>query len=451
VRPGAPGRLDRKDRRLALLLALIALLVYNANCRDISTGDTYPARFEPLTILRFGTVYMDDLEKVVRMDSAQPYWLLPLQGHIVSVYPLVTPLLVTPLYLPALLYLDHHGWGDVARVRQVALVMEKIAASAIAAAAAGLMLLLLRRRMSRGRAILLTIAFAFGTETWVIGSQALWQHGTAELLLIVALMAAAGEPTPRRLATAGLACGLVIANRPPDALLAAGIALYVPFWVRPLPRGLIFFAAAALPLAVTVAYDLSIFGNLSGGYGYILEHTTSYRHFFRFPFAAGLVGQLVSPGKGLFVYCPFLLLLPIGSRWVLRAPQRPLSLCLILGVALQLVLYSWNDWRGGFSYGPRYLTDMVPILVWLLAPVVESLRAAGLAVFAATGLFAIYVQLVGAFYYPGAGSDQLYYPGGPASDDFTNVWKPEDAAFLVEVRSGRLHALTYLDEWPLSR
>ena len=62
--------------------------------------------------------------------------------------------------------------------------MEKLTASFLAALSAALLFLLLRRRATPSIAMLLTVAYAFGTTTWVISSQALWQHGMAQLLVI---------------------------------------------------------------------------------------------------------------------------------------------------------------------------------------------------------------------------------------------------------------------------
>ena len=434
---------DGKDRRIALVVALFALILYNANLRDISTGDTFPARFVPMAVLHYGTVYLDDLVEATKMGHAEAYWILHVRGRrAASIYPLVTPLLVTPLYLPAVLYLDHHGWDDVKTVQHVGRLMEKIAASCIAAASAGLMFWLLRKQMSRARSLLLVTAFALGTETWAISSQALWQHGTAELLIIVTLLAVTEQPTTNRLLMAGLASGLLIANRPPDAVLAAAFAIYAPLWARPPQRALLFFAAAAVPIVFMVSYDLISFGNLSGGYGYMLQAGASYSSFFRFPLWSGLAGQLVSPGKGLFVYCPFLLFLPIFFRRSLVSSHRLLIACLLVGMALQVLLYAKTDWRGGYSYGPRYLTDMVPILIWLLAPVVESLHGVSFAAFVAASLFSIYVQAIGAFYYPGGGSDPFYYQGG---DDLANIWKPGGAAFVLELKARPLQHFDFLD------
>ena len=67
-------------------------------------------------------------------------------------------------------------------------VMEKLSASLVAALSAALLYRLLRRRAAPPVALLLTLAYAYGTTTWVISSQALWQHGMAELLVIGALL-----------------------------------------------------------------------------------------------------------------------------------------------------------------------------------------------------------------------------------------------------------------------
>ena len=102
---------------------------------------------------------------------------------LISLYPVVLPVLIAPLYLPAVGYLHLRGWTD-GRLDHIARIMEKLSASLVAALSASLLYLLLRRRAAAPIALLLTLAYAFGTTTWVISSQALWQHGMAELLVV---------------------------------------------------------------------------------------------------------------------------------------------------------------------------------------------------------------------------------------------------------------------------
>ena len=444
-----PGPICRRDLRTALLVALAALLVYNLNGRVIASSDTRATRFVPFALLRAGTLRLDPVLDVAR-TSRTAYWALPARnGGYASLFPVVAPLLVTPLYVPAAILLARQGWPREG-LAAAASFMEKLAASCVATLSAGLMYLLLRRRMRPARALGLTAAFALGTETWMIGSQALWQHGTEELLLVVALLALTGPLSAARLALGGAACGLAIAGRPIDALLVAPFALLAPAWAG--RRAAWFFLGAAAPLALVLAYDLDTFGLAGGGYQLFVMKG---RRYFEQPMARGLVEMLFSPDKGLFFYSPFLLFLPVYLRRALAGtpagpgagPQgaaaeppgasvgtagasspaappavarsgrlaairrflagrdRALTAALLAGILAQLAVYSRSDWRGGTCYGPRYLADLLPLAVWMLAPVVEALAALPLALFRWAVVFSVAVQAVGAFCYPRGASD----------------------------------------------
>jgi hypothetical protein len=421
-------------------VGLAALLVYNLNGRVIASSDTRGTRFVPFALLEAGTLRLDPVLDVAR-TSRRAYWVQPARdgGH-ASLFPIVAPVLVTPLYVPAAIYLARQGWPREG-LDAAGAFMEKLAASCVAALSAGLMYLLLRRRMRPARALGLTAAFALGTESWMIGSQALWQHGTEELLLIVALLALTGPLTAARLALGGAACGLAIAGRPIDALLVAPFALLAPAWAG--RRAAWFFLGAAVPLALVLAYNLDTFGLVGGGYQLFVMKG---RRYFEQPMARGLVEMLFSPDKGLFFYTPFLLFLPVylrralagtgagtgaevpgtgpaaggadlpgataagssrlaATRRLLADRDRALTACLLAGILAQLVVYSSSDWRGGTCYGPRYLTDLLPLAVWMLAPVVEALAGLPLALFRWAVLFSVAVQAVGAFCYPRGASD----------------------------------------------
>src|SRR5256714_6720206 len=110
----------------------------------------------------------------------------PRHNQRASLYPLVTPLLVAPLYVPAVMWLNTHGW-EQPNIDRVAELMEKLSASLLASIASVLMYLVLRREGIRW-SLPLAVVFAFGTNTWMISSQALWQHGTGELLITLALL-----------------------------------------------------------------------------------------------------------------------------------------------------------------------------------------------------------------------------------------------------------------------
>src|SRR5262249_15869170 len=55
-------------------------------------------------------------------------------------------------------------------------------------------------------------------------------------------------------------------------------------------------------------------------------------------------------------------------------PHRRLLVYLLVGVLGYLALYSaWIGWWGGNTYGPRFLTDVLPALALCAVPTVERL------------------------------------------------------------------------------
>ncbi len=431
--------LTRQDRRRACALAVLAFVVYNANLRAVSSGDCFPARFLPFSILKTGSVNLEPLVDAVRQGHKDPYWLQKsIGGHWVSLFPIVAPVLVTPLYVPAAIAVQRAGWRR-SYLDAVAELMEKISGSAIASLSVAFVYLLVRRRLSPGRAVLLTAAYAFGTSTWVTGSQALWQHGQAELLVAGALLLVTREPTGMRAFAIGAACALGAMNRPPDIVLFAPIALEAVLrtsWKGPLLRAGV--AGAVIAAAPFLAYNIAAFGLPGGGYQVLYLHASGRDAIvLRASLFPALSGMLFSPAKGLFFFSPFLLFL--AGRLKKDAQEgladRRLSLLLGAGVVTQILLYTRTEWRGGYSFGPRYLVDLLPILVFLLAPVVAALGRRGLVAFALSAALGAGFQAVGAFCYPKGLSDLVVYCDGPGSPKM-DVWSLSRSPVVLEAQAG---------------
>ncbi|MEO8673138.1 MAG: hypothetical protein ABI411_17620, partial [Tahibacter sp.] len=426
-----------------LILTLICLFVYNANLRQIGAGDTVSARYLPLTLWHDGALKVgaratlfahghpmalprfrpaNDDGKAVYFEPTA-YWLIRTRNHeLASFYPVVTPLLVAPLYLPAVLWLDAHGW-EQPQVDRVAEWMEKLAASILATVASVLVLLMLRREGNRWH-LPLALAFAFGTNTWMISSHALWQHGTGELLIALAMLLVLTRASAARIAFVGAVCVLVAANRPPDALIAAAIGFFVVWRDWRSARWLI--AGASVPMVALVYYNMGFMGHLAGGYGVVKPPL----NFFQGDWS-GLAGLLVSPTRGLLVFSPFLAFVAVGLIQRLRSPDtRALAVALGLSVVGQILLYAQGDWRAGTSWGPRWLTDVLPILIWMLAPAPLVLRPVARGLFVAAIVGSVGVQAVGAFWYTKT-SDELIYAGDPAS--MHGAWNPLNFPFVTEL------------------
>jgi hypothetical protein len=424
------AQVRRRELRASLLIGLCCLLVYNANGRAISAGDTYPARYLPFAIWQYHSVLLDPIAPLTAQGrGGTAFWMVPVPGgHTISLYPVVVPVLIAPLYLPAVGYLHLQGW-TAGRLDHIARVMEKLSASLVAALSASFLYLLLRRRAAPPIALLLTLAYAFGTTTWVISSQALWQHGMAELLVIGALLLLTGPCTAPRAPAAGLLCGLIAANRPPDVILAAALGAYGLFWAG--RRAALLAAAAALPMGLVLLYNLGVADHFAGGYGRVGKAS-----FFHHDLLSGLGGLLLSPTRGLFVFSPFLLFLVLAWRHLPRSPrERGLTLAMSAGVALQIVLYAKADWRGGISWGPRYMTDLLPLLLWMLVPGVAALRGFGRMCFLLAVGAAIAIEAIGAFWYTGV-TDNAIFAAASGPHQMRAAWDWQNAPFVASLQHG---------------
>ncbi len=434
---------------VSILLGLLCLVLYNANLRQIGSGDTISARYLPLGLWRFGTLQLEPIARwaarghllKARLKVAPPagasvmppaYWIVRGQDqHLVSFYPVVAPLLAAPLYLPAIAWLNLHGWQQP-EVDRVAEMMEKLSASVLAALATILMYVVLRRDDNRW-SFVLALAFALGTNTWMISSQALWQHGAGELLIALALLLGISPANRRNAAALGAVCVLIAANRPPDALLAGAIAIHA-MWTRRRTMPWL-LAGGIVLLGPLLFYNLYVVGSVAGAYGKVTihgAHGAAVLSLFQNSIWTGMAGLLVSPTRGLLIFSPFLIFVPLGLRERIRNPTtRWLAIALSIAVVAQLLLYSLTDWRGGTSWGPRYLTDLLPVLVWLLAPATLVLRALGRAVLVLAIAASVMIQGIGAFWYTGTSEGIIF---GPDPTSMRAAWDFKNLPFLLELR-----------------
>jgi hypothetical protein len=417
------------ERLRAFLVAALCFTLYSVNGRVIPSADTRPARYLPFAVLRDHRLTLEGFSEEVQARAPDQYAVSEVDGRLISHYSVIASLVALPLYIPVYLYLDATGW-NAAELGFLAALLEKVVASAYASLAMGGLYLLLRRRLEVRDALTLTIACAFGTTTWAISSQAMWQHGPAQLVLVAALLAATAPPRVRTLTVAGACAVLLSATRMPDVLLALPIAVFCLLRARDSRQRVAFLAGAFGMTALVLWCNLAAAGHFAGGIAFHGGFVTPSQYFAH-PLLASLAGELVSPGKGLFVFSPWLL---IGLMGLARRPDpeingdRLLDFLLGAGVIAQLLLFAKADWLAGSCYGPRYTTDMLPAAAWILAPALPRLeRRSRFCLWILIG-WSLGVQAIGAFRYPSGHSDQVLYsrPSAP--------WRLSNAQFLLELR-----------------
>jgi len=231
---GAARKLiDLVKRHELLCLFCLVYFVYNINFRPIPSGDTIPASLLPFSILEDHSLYFDRFYHYYACNNCTIWFFTENGGHYLSSYPIVIPVLVTPFYVIPYVFLKlnscpidlfHPGFSLTVSL------MEKLSASLIASVSVVFVYLSLKELVSRRTAAFVALIFAFGTNTWTISSQALWQHGLGELLLaasIFLVLLNEKQASNRLIILLGALSGLFVFNRPADAILLIPFIYYI--------------------------------------------------------------------------------------------------------------------------------------------------------------------------------------------------------------------------------
>jgi hypothetical protein len=431
--------------RSGLILFILLYIIYNINMRTINSGDTWPASMLPFAILGQRTLYLDMFSNFFQSLDFTPHMVVVSEGHYLSIYPIVIPVLLTPLYaIPYFLLnllkfpLDMTNTGFYLLV----FIIEKLFASLIAATSVVFCFLAWKELIRREMAFLCAGIYAFATNTWATSSQALWQHGMVELILsILIFLTIINEKkrSDRNIIFMGVLSGLFIFNRPSDSLLMLPVLVYAFHLGK--RQFFYFMVSGALSGFPFLAYNLILFHNVFGGYGDQLSEFTLGSSFL-----VNMSGLLFSPSRGLLIYSPILLLSLLGYLQIRDIDARSLrSFFYIAGISilLEIIVYSsFRVWWAGDCYGPRFLVCLLPFLAtyiglylegWLHLDRIHGKDILYLCLIAVILIWSIFVQVVGVFFYPNGNWD-----GSPQEVDLSpdRLWDWNDNPISRCLHSG---------------
>jgi hypothetical protein len=253
---------------------------------------------------------------------------------------------------------------------------------------------------TRGDALALAGAAGWATPLAVY-SKTLFPQVFEGLWIMLALLAAvrwrrAGGVRPVLLA--GLACGLGLMTRPAFVFVTAAFAVYFALarpqsWRQRIGSLALLGAPAAAGGAATALVNWLRWGS-PFDFGY---HNA--KEAFSTSFLTGLYGLLASPGKGLFVYAPVLVLAVLFGRRLWRGGRAEVVLLLAITAAYLGLYARWYDWTGGLAWGPRFL---VPLIAPWLALLGRAFAGPGRPrlLFLATVVLGFGVQVLGLSVHP---------------------------------------------------
>jgi hypothetical protein len=332
-------------------------------------------------LLRHGSFVLDPW---FRDRTNLPYQVETVGGHVYYWYPPGGPVLATPfVWILAgfgLSAVGHGGGYNSGGDRIVQAVLAAFSMGLLAVVFLKTALLILPPRWSWTVAL----AGSLGTQIWTTASRTLWSDTFLVLILgAVVWLLVLHETKKRRLSAPLLATVLAWAYfaRPTASLAIVAVTLYLALY----HRGLLvsYLATGAVWIAVFVTYSWLLFGTLLPTYYRI-------NRFSLHTLGSGLLGILFSPSRGQLVFVPVTLFVAyLVVRYWRSLPLRPLIMpALVTVLAYVMLIAAFDQWHGGHSYGPRYLTPLVPWLVLLAALGLHALlerRAPGMRIELAAG------------------------------------------------------------------
>ena len=384
----------------ALVAALAAFLLYMANGREIPSYDSQPAKYLAIEIATRHSLSLSHVVGRVPALGDRPAFVRDRHGNYRSAYPLPSALAAGAIAwtLTKLHVLDP-------RAPLAAPFVAKLTASMLTAITVGLGFLVARRRVTTRQAALIALALGAGTNLWASVSQTLWQQETGlcavmgTLLILTRREARAGD-----VLAAGVLLGLAGWARPQLVPIVGVLALSMI--VRWGTRGGIAMIPIACLGSLAIAINIAWFGHPLGAVP-LLESLHPTLHATSGTISAtpwvSAAGLLVSPSRGLLVFSPIVAFAMLGASAARREGWRSdLAWCLT-AAGVEFVAYCFYQvWWGGHTFGPRYMLDILPLLVPPAAagfPVIAGRRPVA-ALASMCLVWSIGAAALGAFVYP---------------------------------------------------
>lgn len=422
-------------RRLVLIF-LISFLVYTfswvvvyslgVNKTLIQSEDTYPALYLPVSIIEKGTFYLDEYCKLLACggsESRKPFYLVELNGHYLSFFPIGAAVLALPVYfLPLKLGLPVNSFNIA--------VLGKISAALMVSGSVVLVYLLLREFLKEKLSFILSLVYAFGSCSFGLSSQSLWQHGASQLMLAAALFCLVrGLKNERWAPWAGLFLSIATLSRYTNAVSVLILSLFY-MWRFGIRRFWEYAALGLVPLGFFLLYNFHYFGSFGNqGYaGQIFKYWLG-------PFPDGFLGEWFSPSKGILIYSPIFIFSLLGA-WLFLRKKSEVRESLFGWVFAIIIVHSlmvgkWIHWFGGWAFGYRMMVDMTPYLAFLWIPLVRSVWWSRIKNwFWAATVWSVAIQLMGIGFYNG--SWHRLYDRGDVDQRW--LWSIKDSEMVYYIR-----------------
>lgn len=349
----------------AILFFLIFLIFILGRVTQVT--DSNYSMMVSESILKYGTFRLDHYNIPHKapfsgpgiVASGYPYQLEVSDGHLYYTFPPGTSILSVPfvgmLNILGVSAVNPDGsYSYKGEVR-----IERVTSAILMAFLSVVFYWTARLLLGVKESVVLSLIGVLATPIFSTASRGMWSHTWLVLLLGITLFIIMRSlhykysPNPILLATL-LSWMYFVRPTASIGIIAISILVFI-YWrnifIRFAVVGMIWFGGF-------VIYSLYNFGTILPSY-YSAGRLGSTTFF------EALAGNMISPARGLIVYSPFLLVvIYLFLRNRNRILYKPLATTALIAVAAHWVAVSgFPHWWAGYSYGPRFMTDVTPWLV----------------------------------------------------------------------------------------
>ena len=441
----------------------------------VQSEDTIPAMFIPVTILKEGTIYTDTyynmiIQRYPHPDDKDyklgltPFYLKKINPtadptvcvefgsqvkssdfdrlcntHYISAFPIISGLIAILVYILPV------GLGMVITFENLAF-LSHMAAALVMSLSGGVMYLLLNNYIIKDsrKSLLVTFIYLFSSVNFALISQALWQHGPVQLFLLLAIYMFAGiifekqeKLDLKKTFLGGLFMGISVLSRPTAGLPVIVLSVFLVYLILKsyskkslLQFLLLVVAGLTLCFLFFVWYNKTYYISIENQ-GYFNQLGRSWLS--KFP--EGFLGMWISPSKGILTYSPVFLFSLLGAFIVFKRKnykEDSLYIASIIIILLHtLIVGRWKHWYGGWSFGYRMSSDILPFLTLLLVPYIKSdFFNKTKNIFVVLISISVLVQIMGIVFFDGVW--HAAYDKG--FDETSWLWSIKDSEMVFNIR-----------------
>jgi hypothetical protein len=373
-----------------------------------------------INIINKGSTELDDHLELIKDNNF--YGIVKINNHYYNYFPAGTAIIAVPFVWTISRFVNN------ATIIRYHSVYERFIASFILAITAVIIYLIACLDLKRSYALVIVFIFAFCTPAWSQASRELYQHGPSMLMLTLSLyLILRADSRPWLIQYIGALLAMAYIIRPTNSIALICFSLFVLLYYRQYVWRYVVWAV--LVLAPFIIFNLSTYNAL------LPPYYSPGRIGLNAGFFEALMGNLISPARGLLLFSPIFFMAFLGIYLKMKAGRiAKVDYFLVAIIGLHwLAISAYPHWWAGHSYGPRFFADMAPFLVYFLIPVVDSLAQAPrpkwmmITVFLALTAFSFWVH------YRGAVSWEVYlWNIKPVNVDLqpARIWDWRDIQFL---------------------